>query len=170
VFFLFVIAIKHFFLSFWTSMQRSFVGSPANPEDNEISGTDYLHTFGQHQGRHSRHSRRHHNVLPAVAPIEHPEVVRCVRAQQNEIESNIPFLLTFFAWIISDSEAYFCNTVSPLPFYLGFYFLSRFVATLCHLNNLQPFRSISWAAGVIVTICFALNALVVVFLNTFVSQ
>jgi microsomal prostaglandin-E synthase 1 len=102
-------------------------------------------------------TRRGHTLNPEdakkyghqVAVAEHPDVERGLRAHRNDLENIPPFLLLAFAAVLAGAAP---DVVRAC---LVAFTFARFVHSLAYVYSVQPWRSLSWIAGLLATLVLA---------------
>lgn len=85
--------------------------------------------------------------------VEHPDVARVKRAHANAIENAIPFFVVAGLYISSNPPA------SGVAVYLWTFVAARLLHTVFYLWGRQPFRTLSFAVGVLAILGMALHVI-----------
>jgi len=89
----------------------------------------------------------------AVVEAEPAPVARVLRAHRNTFDNTIPFLLLAFVFATMRPSALEAQIL------FGTFTAARLVFSVAYLKGLQPWRSISFAVGVLVTLALVVEVL-----------
>lgn len=118
-----VLVLKMIVLANWAGLQRFRTGAWLNPEDARWAG----------KGR------------PPVA-AEHPSVLRAQRAMRNDFENLIPFFVVGALYVLTGASA------RGAAAYFAVFTAARIAHTVVYLAGLQPWRTVTYLAGLAATL------------------
>jgi prostaglandin-E synthase 1 len=89
----------------------------------------------------------------ATADADHPDVRRVQRAHQNLIENALPFLGVGLLYVLTNP-----SVMAAQIFFFGFVAV-RLLHSAFYLANKQPFRTMTFAVGALLTIGMAVQVI-----------
>lgn len=117
----FVLCLLMFALGFITAAKRNSNKSFANHEDQSVFPKDAQFNQGN----------------------DHPDVLRAMRAHRNLIESLLPFSLLGMIYVLSGASTLGAEIC------MGAFTVARVLHAIVYLKEMQPWRTLFFAVGVI---------------------
>ncbi|MEZ4381015.1 MAG: MAPEG family protein [Nannocystaceae bacterium] len=88
----------------------------------------------------------------AVVDDNPDAVARVLRAHTNTLVNTVPFLFIGQVYVAAGADA----TMAWV--FMGAFTAARLLYSVCYLGGIQPWRSISFALGVLATLCMLVHA------------
>lgn len=127
-----ILALKLFWSSVYSGIQRQRNSGYTNPEDARVFGGEGVE----------------------AAPSEAPAVAHALRIQRNDGENIPAFFAIGLIFVLSGASA------SSAAIYLWTFTISRLAHTFFYTNQMQPWRAISFGVGALAVIGMAVQTII----------
>jgi len=126
-----ILALKLFWSSVYTGIQRQRNAGYINPEDARVFGSG-----------------------AEAEPVEAPAVAHALRIQRNDAENLPAFFAIGLVYVLSGASP------SGAAAYLWTFTIARLLHTFFYTNRLQPWRALSFGAGALAVIGMSVQTII----------